>query len=130
MELQLIDSNKNLLVLQPVDTEELTRLHAVVAAVAAQYDLLDEAILDVSEADVATTLAALEDALAICAKAAAPLSLSTGHFYNIFKMLCSVGQEYPLLTIHPTSGLTREGVGRLGDDFLAISRQIPERGGI
>ncbi|MDP2205254.1 MAG: hypothetical protein Q8K65_03005 [Alphaproteobacteria bacterium] len=115
--------------MQPADTGELTQLHAVVAVVAAQYDLLDETILDVPEADVSATLAALEDALAICNTPAVPFSLSTGHFYNIFKMLGSVGQEYPLLTIDPASGLTHEAVGRLGDRFLAISRQIPHRGG-
>lgn len=127
MQLQLFDSDKNLVILQPSSPEEPAQLQAVVAAVAAQYDQLDETILNVPELDVSITQAALADALSARASPQAPFPLSLPHFYNIFRMLGSVGQEYPILFIDPAAALTRRDVGRLGDCFLAISRQIPER---
>lgn len=127
MQLQLFDSDKNLVILQPSAPEEAAQLQAVVATVAAQYDELDEVILNVPELDVSTTQAALDDALAARANPQAPFALSLPHFYNIFRMLGSVGQEYPILVFDPAVTLTHDDVGHLGDCFLAISRQIPER---
>ncbi|MBW7909988.1 MAG: hypothetical protein H3C49_01765 [Alphaproteobacteria bacterium] len=127
MQLQLFDSDKNLVILQPSAAEETAQLQAVVATVAAQYGELDEVILNVPELDVSITQAALDDALATRANPQAPFALSLPHFYNIFRMLGSVGQEYPILVFDPAATLTRDTVGYLGDCFFAISRQIPER---
>lgn len=125
MKLQLFDSDKNLVILQPSAPEETAQLQAVVATVAAQYDALDETILNVPELDVSITQAALADALCARANPQAPFALSLPHFYNIFGMLGSVGQEYQILVFDPAVTLTHDDVGYLGDCFFAISRQIP-----
>ncbi len=125
MRLQLFDSDKKLFILQPDTPQEPVHLQAAVAAVAAQYDQLDEVILNVAELDVLITQAALEDALAARANPLAPFALPWVHFYNIFRILGSVGQEYPILAIDPSAGLTHDAVGHLDDCFYAISRQIP-----
>ncbi len=125
MRLQLFDSDKKIFILQPETPQEPVHLQAVVAAVAAQYDQLDEIILDVAELDVLITQAALEDALAARSDPQAPFALAWQHFYNIYRMLGSVVQEYPILAIDPAAALTRDAVGRLGDCFYAISRQVP-----
>ena len=59
----------------------------------------------------------------------APFPLSLRHFYNIFRMLGSVGQEYQIMVFDPAVTVTHDDIGRLGDCFFAISRQIPERTG-
>lgn len=129
MQLQLFDSDKNLVILQPSAAEETAQLQAVVAAVAAQYGQLDEIILDVPELDVSVTQAALADALSARANPQASFPLSLRHFYNIFKILGSAEQEYQILAFDPAVTLTHKDVGRLDDCFFAISRQIPERTG-
>lgn len=129
MQLQLFDSDKNLVILQPSSAEEAAQLQAVVAAVAAQYDQLDETILNVPELDVSITQAALADALSARTNPQAPFPLSLRHFYNIFRMLGSVGQEYQIMVFDPAVTVTHDDIGRLGDCFFAISRQIPERTG-
>ena len=129
MQLQLFDSDKNLVILQPSSPEEPAQLQAVVAAVAAQYDQLDATILNVPELDVSITQAALADALSARTSPQAPFPLSLRHFYNIFKILGSADQEYQILAFDTAVTLTHKDVVWLDDCFFAISRQIPERTG-
>ena len=126
MKLQRYDLERNFVVIQPANPQEIKALRAVVAVVAAQYDDLDEVILNVAPDDVMRVMAALDDALEQDGDMTASLTLDMRHVYYIFRMLGSVGQEYPILPGLAAEGITRDLVGALDDAFYKISRQIPE----